>query len=284
MIAPARVAAYEVLRAVGRGHSDLPSALARVRAKLADERDRALAGEIAAGTLRWQRACDAIVTAFTTRAASKLDPEVLDILRLSIFQLLHLDRVPASAVVNDGVQLARKAGKQSASGLVNAVLRRVSRERAHLPLPARPEDAGDTAAARAYLSVSLSHPEWLVDRWLDRYGFEAAEAWARFDNEPVRLTLRANTLRMDREAVRRALASNGVETETPGSRRTGSPSAPAIRSSPLLPARACSWCRTRHRSSWGCSPTRARENASSTPARPRAARPRNWRAAREPAA
>ena len=64
MIAPARLAAYEVLRAVNSGRSDLPSALARVRGRLADERDRALAGEIAAGTLRWQGAFDALIAAF----------------------------------------------------------------------------------------------------------------------------------------------------------------------------------------------------------------------------
>jgi len=214
MIAPARIAAYNVLRAVGSGRSDLPTALARVRSTLADERDRALAGEIATGTLRWQGAFDAIVTAFASRAASRLDPEVLDILRLTIFQLLHLDRIPASAAVNDAVQLARKAGKKSASGLVNAVLRRVSRERRQLPLPARPGNAAtDTDAAREYLAVALSHPRWLIDRWVDRYGFDATEAWALFDNAPARLTLRANTRRTSREGLAGTLAAHGVETE-----------------------------------------------------------------------
>lgn len=214
MIAPARIAAYNVLRAVGSGRSDLPTALAWVRSTLADERDRALAGEIATGTLRWQGAFDAIVTAFANRAASRLDPEVLDILRLTIFQLLHLDRIPASAAVNDAVQLARKAGKKSASGLVNAVLRRVSRERRQLPLPARPGNAAtDTDAAREYLAVALSHPRWLIDRWVDRYGFDATEAWALFDNAPARLTLRANTRRTSREGLAGTLAAHGVETE-----------------------------------------------------------------------
>lgn len=214
MIAPARVAAYDVLRAVGSGRADLPGALARVRTTLADERDRALAGEIATGTLRWQGAFDSIVSAFANRPASRLDPEVLDILRLTIFQLLHLDRIPASAAVNDAVQLARKAGKTSASGLVNAVLRRVSRERRHLPLPPRPGNPGsDPVAARAYLSIALSHPGWLIDRWAERHGFEAAEAWALFDNAPARLTLRANMLRTTREALADTLATHGVDTE-----------------------------------------------------------------------
>jgi 16S rRNA (cytosine967-C5)-methyltransferase len=221
MIAPARLAAYQVLRAVNRGRADLPAALARVRVSLEDERDRALAGEIATGTLRWQGAYDAVIAAFARRPAAKLDPEVLDILRMTAFQLIHLDRVPASAAVNDAVDLVRKAGKRSASGLVNAVLRRISRERAHLPLPPRPvpEKVAGTlpeqvpATFLAYLSTTLSHPQWLVQRWLDRYGFEAAEAWALFNNSPASLTLRANTLRISREDLAEQLSAAGVETE-----------------------------------------------------------------------
>ncbi len=224
MIAPARLAAYDVLRAVNSGRADLPAALARVRPRLDDERDRALAGEIAAGTLRWQGASDAVIAAFAGRPPGRLDPEILDILRMTAFQLLHLDRIPASAAVNDAVDLAGKAGKQSAAGLVNAVLRRISRERAHLPLPPKPEKVAGTffgkvpasfsrSEALAYLSTTLSHPEWLVGRWLDRHGFEAAEAWAVFDNCPATLTIRANTLRISRDALAERLTALGVETE-----------------------------------------------------------------------
>jgi 16S rRNA (cytosine967-C5)-methyltransferase len=214
MIAPARLAAYEVLQAVNGGRSDLPTALARVRTRLEDDRDRALAGEIATGTLRWQGAFDVVIAAFAGRPAAKLDAEVLTVLRMTAFQLLHLDRVPASAAVNDAVNLVRKAGKKSASGLVNALLRRISRERARLPLPSRPADpSADPAAGLAYLSSTLSHPEWLVRRWRDRYGFEAAETWARFDNQPAALTLRVNTLRTSRDALMASLAALGVETE-----------------------------------------------------------------------
>ena len=213
MIAAARLAAYDVLRAVSSGRADLPTALAHVRQGLPDERDRALAGEIATGALRWQGTLDVVITAFAGRPAARLDPEVLDVLRLTAFQLLHLDRVPASAAVNDAVNLARKAGKTSASGLVNAVLRRISRERARLPLPPRPAGREDREAALAYLSSTLSHPAWLVARWLDRHGFEAAESWAQFDNGPASLTLRVNTLRTSREALAASLETHGVVTE-----------------------------------------------------------------------
>ncbi len=211
MIAPARLAAYDVLRAVNAGRSDLPGALAQVRSRLPDERDRALAGEIATGTLRWQGSFDAIIEAFVKRPVEKLDPEVLDILRLTAFQLLHLDRIPASAAVNDAVALTGKVGKRSASGLVNAILRRISREKNRLPLPQDPgtlfEDALD------YLEKTLSHPRWLAKRWLDRYGFDAAQRWALFDNAPAALTLRANTLRISRDALAERLASLSIDTE-----------------------------------------------------------------------
>lgn len=205
MIAPARVAAYEAILAVAAGRADLPSALARARTKLKDERDRALAAEIATGTLRWQGAFDHIVETFANRPSARLDPEVLAILRISIFQLLHLDRVPAAAVVHDAVELAGKAGKRSAAGFVNALLRRVSRERGNLPLPAEPPID--------LLTITLSHPRWLAERWLKRHGREPAEVWARFDNAPAPLTLRANTLRTTRTALAEGLADAGVETE-----------------------------------------------------------------------
>ena len=217
MIAPARTAAYNVLRVVGSGKMDLASALARERTRLPDERDRALAGEIATGTLRWQGAFDHIIANFAGRPLRKLDAEVVDILRLTIFQLLHLDRVPASAAVKDAVDMAGKAGKRSAAGLVNAVLRRVARERDKLPLPPRPSRAAalrrhDRVAALSYLSITLSHPEWLVARWLDRYGFSETEAWAQFDNAPAALVLRTNRLRVTRKDLAQRLASEGIET------------------------------------------------------------------------
>ena len=213
MIAPARTAAYEVLRAVHTDRADLGNALARQRERLQDERDRALAGEIATGTLRWRAACDHLIAAFSARPLAKLDAEVLDVLRLSIFQLLHLDRVPASAVVKDAVDMTGRAGKRSAAGMVNAILRRVSRERERLPFPPRPESAADEPAWVAYLSVTWSHPEWLVRRWISRHGLAAAEAWVRFNNTAPALSLRVNTIKATVAACEERLAREGVETE-----------------------------------------------------------------------
>jgi 16S rRNA (cytosine967-C5)-methyltransferase len=171
MTAPARRAAFQALVAIDADRADLPAALAASRASITDDRDRALTATIVTGTLRWQRTLDHLVEHFANRPLTKIDPQVLAILRLSLFQLLHLDRVPAAAVVDDAVSLTRAARKSSASGFVNAVLRSMLRQRHKLPLPTRPEDPGDRGAALAYLGITWSHPEWLVERWLERYTF-----------------------------------------------------------------------------------------------------------------
>ena len=206
MIAPARTAAFTALRDVNAGRADLPAALAAVRPTLQDERDRALATDLVTGTLRWQRQLDYLIEHFSKRPLSKLDFEVLQILRLGAYQLLHLDRVPAAAAVNDAVAMTRRARKTSAAGLVNAVLRGISRNTHRLPLPSRPPEG----APLPYLEVSLSHPAWLASRWLDRYGFEDAEVWEQFNNVPAPLTLRVNGLKTDRESLVRSLSENGV--------------------------------------------------------------------------
>jgi 16S rRNA (cytosine967-C5)-methyltransferase len=212
MIAPARAAAYRALRAIADARADLPSALAVSRQQLSDERDRALAAGIVIGTLRWQRSLDHLIAHFAKRRGEKIDPEIVEILRLSLYQLLHLDRVPASAVVDDGVNLARAARKPSASGFVNAVLRTVLRQRERLPLPKRPVSASDHEGALAYLGITHSHPDWLVERWLRRFGLEHAETWVRFNNEAPKLSLRANALRTARDPLAAALLERGVET------------------------------------------------------------------------
>src|SRR5262245_16477985 len=121
VIAPARTAAFATLESVATGSVDLPSALEAARVRSADERDRSLATEIATGVLRWQRKLDHVIAHVARRPTADIDPRVLTVLRLSAYQLLHLDRVPAAAVVDDAVDLARAATRARAAGFVNAV-------------------------------------------------------------------------------------------------------------------------------------------------------------------
>ncbi|MBI2222035.1 MAG: 16S rRNA (cytosine(967)-C(5))-methyltransferase RsmB [Acidobacteria bacterium] len=235
MIAPARRAAYDVLRAVSMGALDLPAALAASRDHLRDPRDRALTGEIAVGVLRWRGAIDAIAARLVRRPLAKVDPEVVDILRIGIYQLWHLQRVPPSAVVNDAVQLTRVARRGRASALVNAALRAFGRSDPTTLLPARPVDSGAaTGPALDYLSVALSHPRWLASRWLARHGFDATERWLRFNNSAAPLTLRVNTLKSAAHAAAAGMDAEGITTEA--ARRA--PDALVVRDgNPLLSSR-----------------------------------------------
>lgn len=206
MISPARVAALTALSDVNLKRHDLPAAVARVRPGLKDERDRALATDLVTGTLRWQHQLDYLIEHFARRPLAKLDFEVLQILRLGAYQLIHLDRVPASAAVNDAVAQTRRAKKTSAAGLVNAVLRAIAAGKAKgaLPLP-------DKTDALAYLEVALSHPRWLAERWLRSLGFAETEARETFNNTASPLTIRVNRLKTEPQTLVDALAALDVE-------------------------------------------------------------------------
>ena len=214
MISPARIAAYDILLAISRGSADLPAAVAAARTRLPDDRDRALASDIATGVQRRRATLDHLIETFARRALDRLDPQVVEILRLSIYQLLYLSRVPAAAVVDDAVKLTKRSGKKSAAGFVNAVLRSISRTRHELPLPPRPVDRADRAAALEYLSITLSHPRWLAARWLDRYGFDIAEQWMQFNNAPAPVTLRVNTIKTTRAALMKHLDDADVRVRS----------------------------------------------------------------------
>ena len=210
MLAPARGAAYRALRAVAAGSHDLPSACALEDGALADPRDRALMREIVTGTLRWKRRLDHLIEAFAKRKVDRIDPEVRTILELSAHQLLHLDRVPAAAVVDDAVNLTKMVRKTSAAGFVNAVLRAIARRGTNLPLPPRPAPGAGVQDQIAYLGITLSHPDWLVERWLARVGFDETECWLLFNNEVPPACLRVNPLQGTRERCLEQLAAAGV--------------------------------------------------------------------------
>jgi 16S rRNA (cytosine967-C5)-methyltransferase len=205
MLAPARDAAFRALTAVAEGQADLGTALSRARDPLADPRDRALATELTMGALRWRGAIDYQLQRLSARPLAKLDNGVLEALRLGAYQLLFLERIPVSAVVNDSVNLVKRAGLGSAAGLVNAVLRRLARERGGLAWP----DRHDLVE---YLSVVHSHPAWLVQRWLARYGEQVTEHWLRFNNLPAAMTLSTNRLLCTRRQLAARLQAEHVET------------------------------------------------------------------------
>ena len=213
MIAPARLAALDALRQIDAERLDMGEAVARVRKPLSDERDRALLLEVVSGTLRMRAALDHQLALRLSRPIGRLDGMVRDILRMSAFQLMYLTRTPSSAVINDAVDLTRRGGMTSATGLVNAVLRSLNRDRQKLTWPARPADAAGAEAMAGYFSVVHSHPEWLVARWLGRYGAADTERWLTFNNHGPALCLVPNRALASREALEEELKSDGVDTQ-----------------------------------------------------------------------
>jgi 16S rRNA (cytosine967-C5)-methyltransferase len=159
MPAPARIAAFDILRRVEAG--GYASDLLLERTAALDSRDAGLASEIVFGVLRYRAQLDYLIEIYSSRR--KLDAEVRIALRMGIYQLRYLERIPAHAAVTDAVELVKRAHKRSAAGFVNAVLRQVDRE--PVEWPSR--------------EVELSCPEWLLARWEAHYGAEAAVGIAR---------------------------------------------------------------------------------------------------------
>jgi 16S rRNA (cytosine967-C5)-methyltransferase len=191
-IAPARLCAYAVLRRVFERGAYADEAL-RAEAKDLDARDRALAMRLAYGAVQRRGTLDHVIERFAERPPDRLDPPVLAALRLGLYELLYLGGAPDYAVVGDAVELAKAQGRRG-HGLVNAVLRRATREGREL-LDALTDDTPEHAA------VKHSHPEWIARLWWEELGADGARALMAFDNEPGELALRANTLVTDAPAL-----------------------------------------------------------------------------------
>ena len=173
-ITPARRAAFEVLMAVeaGKGHSD--ELLHGPRMEDLSEADKNLATALVMGVLRWQIALDARLRTLLERPGQKIAEPVMLALRIGAFQLLHMDRIPAHAALSESVEMCRGAGHPHATGMVNAILRRLATAK-------KPgEKVFETTAAFA---ERLGHPLWLVERWVTQYGREAAMAICGADQE-----------------------------------------------------------------------------------------------------
>ena len=169
-------------------------------------RDAALAARICYGTLQNLTLLDHYLAAYCTTPLQKLEPKVLDLLRLSAYQIVLLDKVPPRAAVNEAVALGRKGGCARAAGLVNAVLRRVAEHRDALP-----EIPG--AGTASYLSVRTSHPQWLAQMLIDAHGYDFAERALAANNADAPACLQVNTLKMTTDALAAALRADGIETQ-----------------------------------------------------------------------
>ncbi len=171
-VSPARLAAAEILEEVGATGAHSDDLLHGPRLRTLSQVDRDLTTALVLGVLRWQIELDARVRPLLSRPDLKLAPPVEIVLRLGAFQILHLERIPVHAALNESVELVRFAGQPHAAGMVNAVLRKL----VNTPPPRQP--LVETTAA---LAERLGHPLWMAERWNAAYGRPAAEAICRFD-------------------------------------------------------------------------------------------------------
>jgi 16S rRNA (cytosine967-C5)-methyltransferase len=180
-VSPARLAAFEILLRVEDGA--YASVLLASREAELKPLDRSLCHELVMGLLRRQLWLDRLIELYSNRKIAELDTAVRIVLRLGLYQLRFLSRVPASAAVNESVNLVHLARLRSAASFVNAVLRRATRE-------PEADPANSIADPIDRLSVVTSHPRWLIERWTKAFGTEEAEAFARADNEPAPVAFR----------------------------------------------------------------------------------------------
>jgi len=238
----ARTRAVHVLREVlERGARAAP--LIGERGRGLAEADRGLLRELVLGVLRWKDALDGEIAATSRVPLPKLAPNLREILELALYQLRHLDRVPDYAAVSEAVDQARASGGDGAARLVNGVLRGIlllpvpsvppplppgEGEREGSPLASlqrrpRPQVASRAASGRqgegrteaaAGLARFYSHPRFLVERWLGRFGEAATRRILESDNRPPGVDLMANSRRTDRASLSAALLREGIRTET----------------------------------------------------------------------
>ncbi|HEV2422156.1 MAG TPA: 16S rRNA (cytosine(967)-C(5))-methyltransferase RsmB [Candidatus Acidoferrales bacterium] len=147
---------------------------------IGDAREAALTTELVMGALRWQRLLDFFIERSTGRKTSELDAEVLVALRLGIYQLRYLKRIPARAAVNESVELVRRGRKKSAMSLANAALRRAADE-SDRPVT---DFLSESTAPEEALGTIHSHPTWLVKRWLSKFGKQKTIALLECNNQP----------------------------------------------------------------------------------------------------
>jgi 16S rRNA (cytosine967-C5)-methyltransferase len=205
----AREAALKALVRFEQDRAYLNLILPDLAAGLSEE-DRALAVQMASGTIERLNTLDWVINLFSTTKINKMTPWLRNLLRIGAYQLLYLDRVPAYAAVDQSVRLARRYGHRGVAGLANAVLRKIDCESAALPWP-DPE-----TSPAAYLALKFSITPWLVERAICRFGFAEAEQWCRAVNIKPALSIRPNLLRADIISLLKKLQQEGLSaTESP---------------------------------------------------------------------
>ena len=200
-ISPARAAAFDILLRVARESSYASELLHSSAYQRLSTPDHALTTELVMGVLRWQSLLDDEIAQASAQPLSKLDLEILTALRLALYQLRRLDRIPHRAAIHESVELVKRARKRSAATFVNAVLRKLSTS-----VRAAEHNPEEVSASAASLSRAFAHPLWMVERWTREYGLDAARRICQH-NQSVPTT----SIRLRTATAEASLRSEGIE-------------------------------------------------------------------------
>ena len=204
----AREIALKVINEVTSNNAYANIALAREinRQKISDQ-DRRFVTELVYGTIKAGKTLDWMIGHFINRPLDKIAPVILNILRMGMYQIFFLSKIPVSAACNQAVELTKKYGHIGTVKFVNAVLRNAGRSPDKIVYPDR-----ETQTA-SFLALKYFHPQWMVERWLKRLGKDATEQLCQMNNQTPPLCLRTNTLKITREELLEILAKEGVTAE-----------------------------------------------------------------------
>jgi 16S rRNA (cytosine967-C5)-methyltransferase len=193
----ARTASLDILNALDQGDDTLDNILEEMLSRHAffSKKDRALLQAVVYGVLRWRARLDWIIAHFSETALNRINPKVMNILRIGLFQIICLDRIPVSAAVNTSVEMAKSITEPYVVRYVNGLLRNAARKYQQVPYPDAKQDP------LLALEIQKSFPDWIVKRWINRFGLEDTGLLCDAVNTIPPLTIRCNTLKTDRRTL-----------------------------------------------------------------------------------
>ena len=197
--------AVKVLTRVERTDSYLDKLIdSEIRADGLNDYDKSLLNEICHGVMRWFRRLDWFLNGFYRGQYEKCVPEIKNALRVALYQILFLNKIPDYAAVNEAVEFVKRFSTQRHGDVVNGLLRTIIRTKNDLVYPTREIDEVK------YLGIMQSHPNWMVRRWIQRFGFEEAEKLAEANNKRPILTLRINKMKVNRDEFIRKFSDRSL--------------------------------------------------------------------------
>ncbi len=192
----ARSLAVKILTRVERTDAYLDKLIDfEIRTDLLNDYDKSLLNEICHGVIRWMRRLDWFLNGFYRGNWEKCTPEIKNTLRVALYQILFLNKIPDFAAVNEAVEFVKRISTQKHADVVNGLLRTIIRTKNDLVYPTREIDE------IKYLGIMQSHPNWMIRRWIERFGFDDAALLAESNNKRPILTLRINTLKASKDEI-----------------------------------------------------------------------------------